>query len=317
MRKSVEFERLVAKIVAELEPTAVVTWDDRIVGKLSGLKRQIDVSIRRENPDFLGIIDAKNYKRPATVERIDALTGIMRDLGVNYGALVCSGGFARSIHSYARNCGVALLNVHDAQSLNWSMELKIPILWTELTPFVSIAGRVKLEAGDALVTDDPRGLQVTTDGGTTIANPLSTFERIWDGPWNGPAVQRTPGMLHRLTSDRPVKAFVRDTSGTIRLRTVIGYAIHYEIQPKSWLGRFQPQECRGLVDYLDGQAFTASHLPDTVIPMRRDEGWVVVEEPDKFALSARGTVVIRMQPVLVSGLRIEGISIEYLGSNLP
>jgi hypothetical protein len=75
VKRSTEFEQLVAKIVAELEPAAVVTWDDRIIGKLSGLRRQIDVSVRRTEPTFLGIIDAKDYKRRATIERIDALTG--------------------------------------------------------------------------------------------------------------------------------------------------------------------------------------------------------------------------------------------------
>jgi hypothetical protein len=275
------------------------------------------VSIRRENPDFLGIIDAKDYKRPATVERIDALTGVMRDLEANYGALACSGGFAKSIHTYARNCGVALFNVHGAQSVNWSLELKIPILWAELTPLVSLGGSPRFEAGDTVRTDDPRGLLVTTDGGKTIVDPLSTFKRIWNGPWDGPFVNRTPGVLHHLTSDKPVEAFVLDAFGDKRFRPVVNYAITYAVQPELWLGKFQPSECRGLVDYLDGKAFTASYLPDTAIPMERDESWEEVEQPGKLALTARGTVVVRMQPVLVTDLTVGGIDIEYLGPDLP
>ena len=312
MRKSVEFEKLLAKIVAELEPTAVVTWDDHIEGRLSGLKRQIDVAIRREDPDFLGIIDAKDYTRPASIERIDALTGVMRDVGANYGALACSGGFAKSIHNYARNCGISLFNAHDAQSMNWSLELQIPILWSELTPLVQMGGAPYFEVGDSVIMNDPRGLQVTTNGGKTIIDPFSTFERFW----NGPTANRTPRMLHHLTFDKPVKAVVNDAAGKRQLRPVEGYAIVYTVQPKVWLGRFQPAECRGLVDILDEQAFTASHLPDTAIPMQRDESWELIQEPDKLALTARGTVVICTQPVLVSDGKVESLQIRYLGPEL-
>jgi len=64
VQKSRAFEKLVAKIVEELEPEAVVTWDDHIVGKESGLQRQIDVSVRRPG-DSWAPIDAKDYSRPS------------------------------------------------------------------------------------------------------------------------------------------------------------------------------------------------------------------------------------------------------------
>jgi Restriction endonuclease len=312
VRKSVEFEQLLAKIVAELEPSAVVTWDDHIKGKLSGRKRQIDVSIRRDEPAFLGIIDAKDYTRPASIERIDALTGVMRDVGANYGALACSGGFAKSIHTYARNCGISLFNVHDAQSVNWSLELNIPILWSELMPLVQIGGAPYYEAGDTIVMDDPRGIQVTIDGGKTLVDPLSTFERYW----NGPTANRTLGMRHHLTSDEPVEAVVIDAAGERQLRDVEGYVIVYTVQSTVWLGKFQPAECRGLVDVLDEQAFAVSHLPDTAIPMQRDDSWELVEEPDKLAATPRGTVVVCAQPVLVSDPRVTSLQMINVESGL-
>jgi hypothetical protein len=259
MKKSVEFEQLVAKIVAELEPTAVVTWNDHIDGKRSGLKRQIDVSIRRAGPDFLGIVDAKDYTRPATVERIDNLVGVMQDIEANYGALVCSSGFAKTIYTYAKNCGISLFNIHDAQSINWSLELMIPILWTDLKPFTTLTGMASFHAGDSVVTDDPRGLQVTVDGGKTIINPLSTFE----GLWNSRSLNWAPGQIHHLRSERPVEALVMDTSGQRQLRPVQDYGISYWVESTVWLGRFQPEDCRGLIDYLNDQAFTVTHLPDS------------------------------------------------------
>ena len=41
-----QFEKLVAKIQADLAGNAVVTHNDKIVGKHTGIERQVDVSIR-------------------------------------------------------------------------------------------------------------------------------------------------------------------------------------------------------------------------------------------------------------------------------
>jgi len=279
MKKSVEFEKLVAVIVSELEPTAVVTWDDHIVGNLSGRTRQIGVSIRRQDPDFLGIIDAKDYARPATIDRIDALTGVMRDVEAQYGALVCSSGFSNSIHQYARNCGISLFNVHDAQSANWSLELKIPIIWTELTPLVQVVGEFLFQAGDQVRTSDPRGIPVTPDGGQTFINPLATFERAW----NEGSLSQEPAVEHRVTSDQQVEAQVVDAADKPQLRPVSNYGFVYVVKAQTWLGKFQPEECRGLVDYLDDRSFYVSYLPESAVPFQRDEQWEPVEDPVSMA----------------------------------
>ncbi|TDD16428.1 hypothetical protein E1218_29830 [Kribbella turkmenica] len=309
MRKSVEFEQLVAVIIGELEPTAEVKWDDHIVGQLSGRIRQIDVSIRRRDPDFLGIIDAKDYGRRATIDRIDALSGVMRDVQAQYGALVCSGGFSNSIHQYARNCGISLFNAHDARSANWSLELKIPIIWTELTPLVSVAGEFEFQAGDQVPRNDRHGIQMSTDGGQTIVDPLGTFEQAW----NQGSLSQQPGVVHRAASAQKVEALVRDAADKPQLRPVHNFGFIYEVQSKTWLGKFQPEDCRGLVDYLNGQAFYASFLPVSAVPYQRDEQWEHVDDPDQLAITATGTLVVCTTPLLISNTRITNMSVDYIG----
>jgi hypothetical protein len=63
------------------------------------------------------------------------------------------------------------------------------------------------------------------------------------------------------------------------------------------LGQFRPDQCRGLIDYLDGRAFVASYLPISEIPAERDESWKAIDDSSEVALSIRGTVVTtaRMQ----------------------
>ena len=63
------FEKLVARIVATLSSDAVVTYDDKIPGRLSGVLRQIDVSIRAAKAEINIPFAIKRYP-----ERINAVT---------------------------------------------------------------------------------------------------------------------------------------------------------------------------------------------------------------------------------------------------
>ena len=83
---------------------------------------------------------------------------------------------------------------------------------------------------------------------------------------------------------------VEDTNGQPGWRS-IGFRIMYEVARRAWLGQFAPDECRGLVDYLDDNAFIASHLPVGQVPVERDERWVEIDDPDGVAINTRGTVV--------------------------
>ena len=56
-----DYQKLAAAIYAELEPNAIVTHDDKILGRDTGIERQIDVSIRSSiaGHDILDIVQAQ------------------------------------------------------------------------------------------------------------------------------------------------------------------------------------------------------------------------------------------------------------------
>jgi len=163
MARWTEFEQLAAKILAELQPDAKVEWNDHIRGHLTETDRQIDVSIRwsDQGSDYLTIVQAKDTGTPADIGVVDEFVSVIRDVQANRGILVCRSGFSSAAHTYARNCGISLINLHDAQSINWSRELTIPILWTELTPNISLDVVAHFEAGDTIPTGDPLGMPLT------------------------------------------------------------------------------------------------------------------------------------------------------------
>jgi hypothetical protein len=206
-----------------------------------------------------------------------------------------------------------LLNLHDAQSTNWALELSIPIVWVELMPVMQILGTPYLEAGDSFPTDAPLGLPLTTSDYKHRVNPISTFENFW----NGPSARRDVGVEHNITSNEPVYAIVHDINDQVQLRPVDGFHISYTVEQKAWLGKFKPVDCRGLIDYLDNQAFTASHLPMTEIPAQRDEEWEPIDDPLDVVIKTRGTVVGLTEARIVSGGSVNGLDISYLGPELP
>jgi len=179
-----EFEALAETILAELQPLAEVKRNDFIYGHLTETKRQIDVSIRwtAGEDKYLTIVQAKDHARPADIKVVDEFLSVIKDVQATGGILICRSGFTKKAHTYARNSGVSLLNLHDAQSTNWSLQLTIPVIWIELTPRIHIRQEVYLEAGDSVPTNDPLGMPLTTDDGTTRIDPVSTFEKYWNGP---------------------------------------------------------------------------------------------------------------------------------------
>jgi hypothetical protein len=161
-------------------------------------------------------------------------------------------------------------------------------------------------------TDDPLGPPLTVDRVTRV-NPASTFEEYW----NGPTAKRDLGATHYVSSNEPMEAIVRASDGTIKFRPVNEINLIYTIGRNSWLGHFQPKDCRGLIDYLDENAFKVSYLPLSELPVKRDDSWQEIDNPEKVAVSARGTVVTTERYMLVHTTKVQEVAFKYLGAKDP
>jgi len=255
-----QFERLAEKIMQDLAPHAKVKWNDRIVGQDSETERQIDVSVRWKDGDeqHLLIIDAKDWAEPVDIGDVEKFAGLVRDVRASNSTLVCNAGFTRQALTYAKNLGIGLCNLHDAESRDWSRDLPIPIAWVDLTPQVQIVSETWFDAGDQVRADEKFPFILSPDDGSAAElrpsskkiNVLGTFARVW----NTGAVPRTVGAIHRVRDERPLRVLVRDASGVMRWRSVRRFTLVYTVQRSSWLGQFRPNRCRGLIDYLDERA---------------------------------------------------------------
>lgn len=126
-----EYEKLVEKLYKILNANSdtVVTHNDFIVGKDSGRKRQLDVTLKYNLPGLhliIIVVSCKNYKKKPTIKLIDEFSGLLEDVKANKGVLICKSGFGSSILEYAKKRGIDLCTVENIQMLNVLEDLRIP-----------------------------------------------------------------------------------------------------------------------------------------------------------------------------------------------
>ena len=71
----------------------------------------------------------------------------MRDIIAHRGIIICNKGFTNGAKKLAAKRGIDLCRIHDAESKNWKLELKLPVIVEKINPIISPSGEVYLEAG--------------------------------------------------------------------------------------------------------------------------------------------------------------------------
>lgn len=285
MVKWPEYEKLVEQIYLELKQGVQVTRNDKIMGVDSQRIRQIDVSIHAKiaSHDVLIIVQAKDYSRPADINVVGTFASVVKDVRAQKGVLVCNAGFTKTAKVYARNIGgIDLCSIHDAQSRNWSLDIRLPLLWIDLLPQTQVLLECYLEAGDSIPTDVRQWILSADDEKTRLL-PLETFER----KWNARELDRTCGKTHVLIPEqRNMKVLV----GKGVWRPVDSLVIQYTVGRRAWLGYIAPSECRGILDHIKDE-FTPTYFKISDIPMVRDESWQPIEDPEKVAVTTKGMLI--------------------------
>lgn len=288
-----EFEELAANILEAITSESKVVLDDRIYGHLTQQKRQIDVSIRSKigNRDILAIVQARDHKKPADINDVGEFESVIRDVRATKGILICKGGFTEKAKIYAKNIGIDLLNLHDAQSKNWNLEIQLPVLWAEFKTDLFLD--LEIDSPEPLIAEInsmDNSYFLTEDAGKSYVNLISTFNR-W---WNDGSIPKIPNHVHKINMSQEfhIKAMRESDNQTVWI-PVTKLSFVYEIKPiKYLLGYFQPSELKGVIDYHDDEAFIASHLPPLdEIPKIPEKDWVEIKDPKTLPIDIKGTIL--------------------------
>ncbi|MBM3180122.1 MAG: restriction endonuclease [Chloroflexi bacterium] len=125
-----KFEQLVHKVQSALAPDSEVILDDRIIGSITGVERQIDISVKKAIGQFnvLIVVDCKDYKNPVDVKDVEEFIGLVEDVKANKGALVSAKGFTEAAKTRATNSGINLYRLVDAENKDWKSYVTIPMV---------------------------------------------------------------------------------------------------------------------------------------------------------------------------------------------
>lgn len=283
-----DFESLIAQIYKELEPSAKVTQNDKIIGQDSKAARQIDVSIRYTiaGHNLLTVIQAKDSDNPADINIVGEFATVIKDVRANKGILICKGGFTSGARLLADNLGIDLCNIHDAQSRRWSLDVNFPILWIDLLPTVRLNMKVRITEPSSF-PEDPTAWVISGDKGKTRLTSFDAFVKAWnDGNLN-----RSVGQTHFVRSEQTAyELLVKNEKDELIWQTIDDLYLSYRVSRKAWLGYFSPEECRGILHYEDGR-FVPSYLPIGALPQTPSADWKEIEDPDKLAVTIPGLLV--------------------------
>ena len=288
-------EALAHQIYTELAPGARVVHNDHIVGQ-AGVSRQIDVSIRATvaGVDLLVIVDTKDLGRPAEIGEVEEFASKVQDVRANKGVLICSGGFTAGAQAAALSRGLELCQVHDATTRDWNLDIKLPMLWVDLVPFVEMSAETHLVAGDRVPSQ-------FTDLVFTIGSDSRRrikFDTTFLSAWNDGRLPRDIGQRYVLTDAREdVVVHVEDASGGRVARPARNLRIAYTVSRRAYLGHLTPTEFRG-IRHVDGR-FDLSFINAADLDLTRDPAWPEVD-PDNLPIQL-GTTVLTSESWVLNG----------------
>jgi hypothetical protein len=186
-----EFETVVARLQTTFNKSGVVTQNEKLLGKLSDRKRQIDICIRTTvgTESVLIIVECKKLNRKVEVKDIEAFIGVKADVGAQMGIMVSTEGFSKSAYKRAKDENISLYKYQDTQKENWPNGLETSALleiW-ELTPIVAcfiLADGTE----EAITTDVGLDFMDVNEGSKSVL--ATVLRKIWNTFEPGDKVER-------------------------------------------------------------------------------------------------------------------------------
>lgn len=185
MKPGKEYEAFVYSKFKNLFQNFEVIQNDRIIGKQSNIRREIDISIKGkvDGVNLLYLVQCKDHKKPADVKIIGEFSSVLKDIGASKGFLICSSGFTKSIHQYSQTLGIELITVEDINSEKWKIDIQIPIVYIRRSAKAIV--EIQFVANKELAEKNKAELQITKkdleiisfDGGKTEFNLLDLLNK--------------------------------------------------------------------------------------------------------------------------------------------
>jgi hypothetical protein len=272
-----EFEKLVARIQADFIGTGVVTHDDKLMGAISGVERQIDISIRSKvgQYDILIVIDCKDYGRPLDVTDIEQFRGLSRDVRANKAAMVAAKGFSAAAQTVAVHAGIELYTVVDTGDHPWKTGVSVPALY-ERSGITEIGFESECTSRYIGDGDIPVGEIELFD---LTGASLGKFQDLIHAKWNRGEFPYEPGYHGNLEIvSNPVK--VHDYTGILHEMTV---RASIQVETRRYFGYLKLTQVSGLHNVVTGATLTKRMVTESVGP-DLEKRWTRIHNLDDLAV---------------------------------
>jgi hypothetical protein len=271
-----EFEKLATRIQQELAPNARVVRNAKLLGKRTGIERQIDILVDQvigQYPIRI-VIDCKDYSSPVDVKGVEEFMGMVEDVGANKGAMVAARGFTETAKKRAKDAGIDVYRLVDTESKKWSAYVSIPCVIKD-----RMIGSFNFTfSGSGYFRMKPQEFQMTTlyrkDG-----SPIDTLYNLLGKQWNNDAIPSVSGE-HRG---------IRLCEGESCIKTddqlfQINVTANVRVVEKLFFGQFPIESTRGFTDESDGGFHTTSFTTASINISETEKQWERIDSIEQLAV---------------------------------
>jgi hypothetical protein len=275
-----KLEALVEKIQKNLAPKAQVLRNVKLDGRLSGVKRQIDVLVqdRIGQYEFQIVIDAKDHKVPIDVKGVEEFQGLLRDVGAHKGVLVSPMGFTAAAKTVAKNAQIDLYSPVDTDSHKWQASVTVPVICDFRKATIDF--RVGFNAlGPFSLPEDFVNTSMVYDGNEA---PLGTIAANAVKMWNSARFPHEPGEHNGL------RVFLSSTtlmdngkSGPLAARVPVELTASLHVERELFFGSVGIKEVSGFLDHHTGMVVANAMTTDFFDSEKVEKEWLKIASEDE------------------------------------
>lgn len=245
MSDGLKYEKLTHEVVKALNSGKRVTHNVKLMGKLSEVKRQIDIKLDESSYDFV-IYECKDWGRTVGVAAVGKLLSDLEDVGAKKAAIVSNSPFTKGAVNMASKKGVDLLHLvrTDDPDVRIGIAATVLVIGNQIDAVGMGVRDVRLDRGP-IMSMSPETFMLLTDNGTVT---VSDYLR---DKWND-ELAATSHLGENILS--LPKQRIIDVNG--EEFTVTEVSVRYVVGRRYSKGTWTIQDATGLYNVIDGAFHT-------------------------------------------------------------
>lgn len=245
MSSGLKYEKLAHEVVESLNGGKQVTHNVKLMGRLSEVKRQIDIKLDESDYDFV-IYECKDWGRTVGVAAVGKLLSDLEDVGAKKAAIVSNSPFTKGAINMASKKGVDLLHLvkTDDPDVRIGIAATVLVIGNQIDAMAMGVRDMRMDRGPVMSMDPEVFTLLTEDGPVTVKDYLIQ-------KWNdGLALSSHVG---QNTISLPRQKII-DVNGEEFVVTEL--TIQFVVGKRYSKGTWTIQDANGLYNVIDGSFHT-------------------------------------------------------------